>query len=52
MYWHGSGMDGWDYALVTLSTIAFWTLVIAGVVALVHYFARRPAVGDAGSPGP
>lgn len=51
MYWHGNGMNGWDYALVTLSTIAFWTLVITGVVALVHYFARRPAAGDGGWTG-
>jgi putative membrane protein len=51
MQWHGNGMDGWDYALMTLSTVAFWTLVIAGVVALVHYCARRPSAGDGGWTG-
>ena len=40
MYWYGSGMSGWGYALMTVSMILFWGAVIAGIVALVRYFGR------------
>lgn len=36
MYW-GNGMGGWGMVLMTVSTLLFWGLVIAGVVALVRY---------------
>jgi putative membrane protein len=57
MYWYGSGMSGWGYALMTVSMILFWGAVIAGVVALVRYFGRSgqepplpPPPQSAGSP--
>jgi putative membrane protein len=37
MYWWGDQMTGWGWALMTISSIAFWALLIAGVVALVRY---------------
>ena len=40
MYWYGSGMSGWRYALMTVSMILFWGAVIFGVVLLVRYFGR------------
>ena len=40
MYWYGPGMTGWGYALMTISMVVFWALVIFGVVALVRFFAR------------
>ncbi len=40
MFWYGNGMSGWGYALMTVSTVVFWALVIAGVVALVRYLGR------------
>jgi putative membrane protein len=43
MFWHGSGFNGvsgWGYALMTLSMVALWGLVIFGVAALVRYLAR------------
>jgi putative membrane protein len=40
MYWYGSGMSGWGYALMTVSMILFWGAVIFGIVALVRYFSR------------
>ena len=40
MYWYGSGMSGWGYALMTVSMILFWGAVIFGIVALVRYFGR------------
>jgi putative membrane protein len=40
MYWYGSGMSGWGYALMTVSMILFWGAVIVGVVSLVRYFGR------------
>ncbi|GLY65618.1 SHOCT domain-containing protein [Amycolatopsis taiwanensis] len=55
MYWYGNGMGGWGYVLWTVSTIAFWVVVIAGLVALVRYFSRRPmshAMGPRGSQPP
>lgn len=39
MYW-GDGMGGWGMALMTVSTLLFWGLVIAGIVALVRYTGR------------
>ena len=40
MYWYGSGMSGWGYALMTASMILFWGAVIFGIVLLVRYFGR------------
>ena len=40
MCWYGAGMNGWGYALMTISMVLFWALVIFGVVALVRFFAR------------
>lgn len=36
MYWYGNGMSGWGYALMTVSTVVFWGLLIFGVVVLVR----------------
>jgi putative membrane protein len=48
MYWYGSGMSGWGYALMTISMVLFWGAVIVGVVLLVRHFGR----GGQQSPGP
>jgi putative membrane protein len=40
MYWYGSGMSGWGYALMTIGVILFWGAVILGIVALVRYIGR------------
>jgi len=40
MYWYGSGMSGWGYALMTVSMVLFWGAVIVGIVALVRHFGR------------
>ena len=47
MYWYGSGMSGWGYALMTISMVLFWGAVIFGIVALVRYVGRGvpPASG-------
>jgi putative membrane protein len=37
MYWWGDQMSGWGWAMMSLSSIAFWALVIAAIVALVRY---------------
>jgi len=47
MFWFGNGMSGWGYALMTISTVLFWALVIAGVVALVRYLGRGPQAAGA-----
>jgi putative membrane protein len=40
MYWYGSGMSGWGYALMTVSMVLFWGAVIIGIVALIRHFGR------------
>jgi len=42
MFWYGDGMSGWGIALMTVSTVLFWGLVIVGIVALVRYASRSP----------
>ena len=41
MWWYGSEMSGWGYALMTLGMVVFWALVIVGVIALVRFLARN-----------
>jgi putative membrane protein len=36
MYW-GNGMGVWGYALMTVSMLLFWGLLITGVVLLARY---------------
>jgi putative membrane protein len=31
MFWYGNGINGWGYALMAVSMIAFWGLVVAAV---------------------
>jgi len=38
--WFGDHMSGWGYALMTVSTVVFWAIVVAGIVALVRYLGR------------
>lgn len=40
MFWYGNGMSPWGYALMTISMVVFWTLVIVAVVALIRYLGR------------
>jgi putative membrane protein len=41
MFWYGAGMNGWGYALMTISMVVlFWALAIFGVVALVRFLTR------------
>jgi putative membrane protein len=44
MYW-GNGMGGWGVALMTVSSLLFWGLIIAGVVLLVRYAGRVAPAG-------
>src|SRR6266496_2897171 len=40
MYWYGDHMSGWGYALMIISTVVFWGLVITGIVLLMRGFGR------------
>jgi putative membrane protein len=40
MWWYGTGMNGWGYALMTATMVLFWALVVVGVVVLVRYLGR------------
>jgi putative membrane protein len=46
MYWYGSGMTGWGYALMTISLVLFWGAVIFGIVALARYVSRGGPYAD------
>jgi putative membrane protein len=53
MFWWGEGMTGWGYALMSVSMVLFWGVVILGIVALVRYLARSgQSAGGAGAPRP
>jgi putative membrane protein len=40
MFWWGQGVSGWGYALMSVSMVLFWGVVILGIVALVRYLIR------------
>ncbi len=48
MFWWGQGMNGWGYALMSVSMVLFWGVVILGIVALVRYLTRS-SQPDAGA---
>jgi putative membrane protein len=50
MYWYGSGMSGWGYALITISMLLFLGAVIFGIVMLVRYFGRSGQPPEAPRP--
>jgi putative membrane protein len=53
MYW-GNGMGGWGMTLMTVSSLLFWGMVVAAIVALVRYAGRvgQPGVSAAHGPAP
>ncbi len=46
MYWYGEDVGGWDYAVMSIVMLAFWGLVITGVVFLLRR-ARSSRTGEA-----
>ncbi len=40
MFWYGNDTNVWGYALMTISMVVFWGLVIYGVIALLRSTAR------------
>ncbi len=52
MYWYGDHVSGWGYALMAISMIIFWGLIIVGVLALVRYLGRTGQQSGAPSPAP
>lgn len=51
MYW-GNGMGGLGMVLMTVSTLLFWGLVIAGVVLLARQFGPRARSAPQAGPRP
>jgi len=48
MHWYETEhVSGWGYALMTISMVAFWALVLAGIVLLVRYLGRADRPGGA-----
>jgi putative membrane protein len=52
MMYYGHGMGAWGMALMTVSSVLFWALVIAGVVAIVRYTGRDAQYHRPVTPGP
>ena len=50
MYWWGDHMTGWGYALMAFSSVAFWALLVLGIVVLVR--AGRNPRGSGAEHGP
>jgi putative membrane protein len=47
MFWYGSGMGGWGYAVTTIAMVVFWAAVIYGIVALIRHAGRSgPPSGE------
>jgi putative membrane protein len=51
MFWYGSGWAWWQAGLMWLAMIAFWTLLVWAVYALVTGATRRPGEPGRGEPG-
>lgn len=41
MYWYGSGMSVWGYALMTISMILFWGLIITSAIVVGRRLLRE-----------
>lgn len=50
MFWYDHGMSGLGYTLMTVGTVLFWGLVIAGIIVLVRYVRRGRYAPDDGTP--
>lgn len=37
MYWYGDHMSGWGWTVMIIGMVAFWALVITGLVLFVRY---------------
>lgn len=37
MYWYGDHMGAWGWAVMVIGTVAFWALIITGIILLVRY---------------
>lgn len=46
MYWYGSGIGGWGYALMAIGMVLFWGAAIFGIVALFRYAGRSGLRGS------
>ncbi|WP_433505513.1 SHOCT domain-containing protein [Pseudonocardia halophobica] len=52
MVWWSDHMSGWGYTLMTLSSVAFWGLLILGIVVLVRLTRNPRDAGPAYEPRP
>lgn len=52
MWWWHDGMGGWGFLLMTVTSLLWVLLVVAGLVLLVRYLARgsQPGAGGAFPP--
>jgi putative membrane protein len=51
MFWYGSAMGGWGYAVVMIGMVVFWAAVIYGIAALIRQAGRSgPPSGEPALP--
>ncbi|TMS00377.1 hypothetical protein EJK15_02860 [Nonomuraea basaltis] len=50
MWWGYNDMGGWGYALMGLSTVVFWGLVITAIVLAARHVSRTARTGPAFPP--
>ena len=46
MHWGNNGLSGGEYALMSVSMVLFWGLVITGFVLLIRYLAGPAATAS------
>jgi putative membrane protein len=47
MMYYGNGMNGWAMFFMIVNSLLFWSLVIAGIAAIVRYTGRAAQSGGA-----
>jgi putative membrane protein len=52
MFWFDHGPIGWGWAVMSISMVLFWALVVAAVVFLARGFQRRGGEGSPSRPNP
>ena len=43
MYWQDNNSSGWGFAVMIISMVLFWALIIGGIALAVRYTRRHPS---------
>lgn len=50
MWWGDNGMGGWGFALMGLTTVVFWGLLITAIVLAARHLGRTAGAGPVSPP--